>query len=150
MNDLKLYRISSPKLFDKKLGVQLDVTIKSNDRQLAIKGACCRAGYTSISDAAASVGMDYWAFIGSVQVVEIEDCSNVVPAPSTEKAVDQALVQLSSATERLPDYVACAVRHWLALERLKRRHGELGDSIDTSWVPGLIKSFEDYHLLVID
>lgn len=132
MDEFKLYRISAPKLFDRARRAPLDITILSNDQGLAIKGACYRAGYTSISDAAANAKMDYWAFIATVQITVIEDRSHVVPVPCTEAAVDHALMQIVCATERVPDYVACAVRHWLALERLKRRHGELGDHIDTS------------------
>lgn len=150
MNEFKLYRIMAPKVLDKNRNVPLDLTIKSNDRDLAVKGACRCAGYTSISDAAASTHMGYWELIDSMTITEIEDVVNVLPAPFTDEAVDQALLEISSATERVPDYVACAVRHWLALERLKRRHGEAADEIDTSWVPSLIKSFENYLLIVSD
>lgn len=150
MNEFKLYRVTAPQVFDKINGRPLDVTIISNDVECAVRGACRRAGYTSISHAAVSANMNFFELMSAVQVSEIEDRSNVVPTPFTDQAVDQALLQISCATEKLPGNIATAVMYWLTLERLKRRHGEIEDNIDTSWVPGLIKSFDRYHTITIE
>ena len=150
MNEFKLYRVTAVKVLDRTRKLPLDVTVMSDTRDGAVRSACLNAGYSSVTHAAITADMDYWDLMKVVQVTEIEDVGNVVPVPFTEAAVDQALMQVAMAMETLPSCVACAVQYWLATERLKRRHGEVADDIDVSWIPGLIKAFETHINLIID
>jgi len=121
------------------------VTIFSTNSASAIRGACLGAGYTSASEAAINAKMDYWDFMKVVQVAEIEDCSNVVPAPFTDCVVDAALLVIADAMESLPDNVARAVQYWLAAERIKRRHGEVKDDLDAGPGQGVQRPPNNHH-----
>lgn len=150
MNELQLYRVTAVQVVDLRRHLSLNATVLTCDRGNAVRAACLAAGYTSISHAAASAGLDYFELMRIILVTEIEERIHSVPVPVTEEAVDLALMMIASACETLPPVVAKAVELRLAAERLKRRHGGLPDDLDLSWISGLVGSFNGPQLYVIE
>lgn len=150
MDELKLYRVTLIQVISRRKQIPIDCTVLAEDEYQAVRSACMRAGFASITEAAIANEMDFDYLMAQAAVTQIEDRVHAVEVPFTEAAVDHALWLVALSLESLPSGIAKAVELWLASERLKRRRGELPDDLDVSWIPGLVRSFNDYHCIVID